>query len=666
MLIGFAHMPGHTRSTFAASLRRNIFEKIVVHSADAIHDQNSSNSLETKCHVDTSVELVACSLRFRTDRSMRPPCVNSATDLLARANCVPGDFSAAQKRYLEEFFASLRSDGITFGDLAGAAADGVRSPAPAPPGPVLDELTREERIKRELHPFDATEELMLKARWNAKPEAEDVFRFKWNGLFWLSPVKDAYMCRLRIPGGMVKSHQLREVAAIARELTTGYIQITTRNNFQIRLIEPRNCPEVLRRIQACGLHSRGAGADNIRNITMNPCAGLDPYELIDVRPLVHDLATLIISSREFYDLPRKFNIAYDGGGLVSSVEDTNDIGATAVHIVDNDLGITPGVYFRLAVGGVTGHQAFASDCGVIVEPGQLNRVIIALVRVFIRHGDRTNRKKARFKYVVERLGLGAIISEVEELVKFKLLRLAPDSPVQAKRSFSQQGHSHIGVFPQKQPGLHYLGASVPVGQLTARQLERIADVAESYGTGEIRLTVWQNFIVPNVATAFVESASRALKKLGCDTRQSNLRSGFIACTGNRYCKFAATDTKGHALGMIEYLDGRVKLDCPINVHFTGCAHSCAQHFMGDIGLLGTKARGESGEGYHITVGGGFGENRKIGRQIFSAVPVESLGPTLEAMLKAYLARRLDRESFHQFCNRHSVGDLQILFSETAG
>ncbi len=579
----------------------------------------------------------------------------SAAPAPSLLNALAGDFSPEQKRYLEGFFAGVATQGVSFGDLAPTSVNGIA-------GPALDDLTKEERIKRELHPFDAIENLVMDARWNAKPEPDSAFRYKWNGLFWLSPVKDGYMCRLRIPGGVVKSYQLRELAAIARELTSGYIQITTRNNFQIRLIEPKDCPEVLRRIQGCGLHSKGAGADNIRNITMNPCAGYDPHELVDVRPLVNELATLIIGTKEFYDLPRKFNIAYDGGGLISAVEDTNDIGATAVNIAENSEGLPPGVYFRIALGGVTGHQTFAGDAGVMVAPEQVNQLMVALLRVFIKEGDRTNRKKARFKYVVERLGLDGVISAAEALLPFKLARLAEDSPCQVPRTFSQQGHSHVGVYPQKQDGLNYLGAAVPVGQLTAKQLDRIADVADSYGTGEIRLTVWQNFIVPNVATAFVATAAKALQRAGFTTEQSNLKSGFIACTGNRYCKFAASDTKGHAISMMEYLDKRVKLDRPVNIHFTGCAHSCAQHFMGDIGLLGTKVKeGVSGEGYHVTVGGGFGENRKIGRQIFSGVSFESLGLTLEAMLKGYQARRVDDESFHSFCNRHTVGQLQELF-----
>ena len=572
---------------------------------------------------------------------------------------IPGidaGFTSTQQRYLEGFFAGINARGVTFGDIAPTSV--------AESKPSLEDLTKEERIKREQHPFEALETLVMNARGNRAPESEDVFRFKWNGLFWLNPVKDSYMCRLRIPGGAVKSHQLRETAAIARELTSGYIQITTRNNLQIRTIQPKDCPEVLRRIQACGLHSRGAGGDNIRNITTNPTAGIDPYELIDTMPLVNELATIIVSGSEFYDLPRKFNIAFDGGGLVSSVEDTNDIGCTAVEILSNEDGIDPGIYFRLCLGGVTGHQTFAADAGVLVSSTQVNQVILAILRVFIRDGDRTNRKKARLKYILEDIGIPAFVVKVEELLKFKLPRF-PIGWHEKPRSFSQQNHGHVGVFPQKQPNQFYVGASVPVGQVTAKQLERIAYIADTFGNGEVRLTVWQNFIIPNVTEAFVPTVCKQLKKLGFDTTQSHLRSGFVACTGNRYCKFAATDTKGHAIAMMEYLDKRVKLDQPVNIHFTGCPHSCAQHFMGDIGLLGAKVKlhGETVEGYHITVGGGFGENRKVGRQIFNNVSFRSLGGTLEAMLKGFLAKRQDAETFHTFCNRHTVRQLQEAFAD---
>ena len=570
-------------------------------------------------------------------------------------------FSTEQKEYLEGFMAGVQAGGVSFNDLASSPSQ------PANEQVDEDDLTKEERIKREMDPLDGSLELFHKAHSNSPPEGADVFRFKWNGLFWLSPVQEGYMCRLRIPGGIVKSYQLRELASIADDLTTGYIQITTRNNFQIRLIQPDNCPEVLRRIQECGLHSKGSGADNIRNITMNPCAGYDPHELIDVTPFMRELSTLIIRTNEFYNLPRKFNIAFDGGGSISSVEDTNDIGASAVEIGENDQGIAPGVYFRLALGGVTGHKTFATDWGVIVSQSQLIAVIQAILRVFIRDGDRTNRKKARLKYLVEGRGLDGFLSDVEALLDFKLTRLDLGSAVQNRRSVSQQGHGHVGVYPQKQKGLNYVGAVVPVGQISSDQLSTVADIADKFGSGEIRLTVWQNLIVPNIPTDLLDEAVQALWKIGLRTVESPLRAGFIACTGNRYCKFAAADTKGHAIAMMDYLDGRVPLDRPINVHFTGCPHSCAQHFMGDIGLLACSVKSSnSGEGYHITVGGGFGENRAIGRQVFQSVPIESLGSVLEGILVAYLEDRKNTdESFHAFCSRYELQQLQEIFSSKA-
>ncbi|HAV63446.1 MAG TPA: NirA family protein, partial [Verrucomicrobiales bacterium] len=256
----------------------------------------------------------------------------------------------------------------------------------------------------------------------AAPDKESIFRFKWNGLFWLAPNKDGFMCRLRIPGGVVKSFQLRELAAISRELTTGYVQITTRANFQLRLIEPKNAPALLQRIQNVGLTSRGSGADNIRNITANPTAGIDPHELIDVTPFVQQTAQYIINHREFYDLPRKFNIAFDGGGLIGSVEDTNDIGLKAVKLEQPAGELAPGVYFRVALGGATGHKAFAQDLGVLVKTADVVKVSLALMRVFIRNGNRGNRKKARLKHLLETWTLAQYLEETEKLLGFTLPR----------------------------------------------------------------------------------------------------------------------------------------------------------------------------------------------------------------------------------------------------
>ncbi|HWX18901.1 MAG TPA: NirA family protein [Candidatus Binatia bacterium] len=554
-------------------------------------------------------------------------------------------FSPEQKEYLTGLFAGLAARGQRFSDVE------------PPPAPKNDELIFEERVKRELHPLDAYQQIVENALANKAPDKEDLFRFKWNGLFFLTPVKDAFMARLRIPGGVVKTYQLRELARIAQELTTGYVQLTTRANLQMRLIQPKDAPEVLRRIQSVGLHTRGAGADNIRNLTMNPTAGVDPVELIDVQPFVQDLAQIIINDRSFYNLPRKFNIAFDGGGLIGSVEDTNDIGVKAVRLGDEIL-------FRVALGGATGHQSFARDLGVVVPPVEITKVVAAIVRVFIERGCRTDRKKARLKHLLEKVPLDEYLAEVEKKLGQKLRRALFD-PAGVRWASQELPHSHVGDFPQKQKGLKYVGATCPVGQITPKQMLRLADLADSYGSGEIRLTVWQNFIVPNVSDAFVPTLKRALEKAGFMTNQSNLASGVVACTGNSYCKFAQSNTKGHALQLIKQLEKRLELDQPVNIHLTGCPNSCAQHYMGDIGCLGVKTRlaGESVDGYHVFVGGGFGKNQAVGRQVFSGVTADELPRTIERMLRAYLRHRQAHETFQQFTRRHDLGALQVLFGE---
>ena len=205
---------------------------------------------------------------------------------------------------------------------------------------------------------------------------------------------------------------------------------------------------------------------------------------------------------------------------------------------------------------------------------------------------------------------------------------------------------------------------VPVGEITPKQMTRLAELSDLYGSGEVRLTVWQNLIIPNVPDAYVETLKKALVKMGLHWHASPLRAGLVACTGNSYCKFAAANTKAHAVELASYLEKRVGLDQPVNIHLTGCPNSCAQHYMGDIGLLGTKVKvaGESLEGYHVFVGGGFGANQAVGRQVFQGLSCNDLKPTLERMLKGYLRHRQGAETFQSFTRRHDLNTLQAIFS----
>jgi ferredoxin-nitrite reductase len=190
----------------------------------------------------------------------------------------------------------------------------------------------------------------------------------------------------------------------------------------------------------------------------------------------------------------------------------------------------------------------------------------------------------------------------------------------------------------------------------------LAELADNYGSGDVRLTVWQNLILPNIPTAALDPVKRALVKMGLGYQQSNISSGVIACTGNRFCKFSSTDTKGHSIALVKHLESVLNLDMPVNIHFTGCPNSCAQHYMGDIGLLGAKSSSGQ-EAYHVCVGGGFGSNKAIGRQVFQAMPFEEVVPTIERMLRVYLKQRQSpEETFQTFTTRHDLNSLQTLFS----
>jgi ferredoxin-nitrite reductase len=562
-----------------------------------------------------------------------------------------------QSAYLDGFFSGLRERGLTFAHV---------TPSPVTQA-VADtaDLIFEERVKRELNPLDSYPLLLEHATANRAPDKDNIYRFKWHGLFYLTPHKEAFMCRLKIPGGVLKTFQLREAAKVSQELTSGYVQITTRANLQLRLIEPKNTPEFLRRIQSVGLSSKGAGADNIRNITANPTAGIDPHELIDTLPMCQELAQIIINDRALHDLPRKFNIAFDGGGLIGTVEDTNDIGLKAVRLGEGVAGVEPGIYFRVGLGGATGHQTFTSDAGVLVKPEDAVKVTLAATRVYVANGNRGDRKKARLKHLLEKWSLAQYVAEMEKLLGFKLLRAPEDKAEGGKRKAETPPHSHVGLFAQKQKGLNYIGVAIPVGNITPKQMIRLAEIADLYGSGEVRLTVWQNLIIPNIPDAYVETVKKAVVKAGFDWKQSHLRSGMMACTGNSYCKFAASNTKAHALELASYLEKKVELDQPLNIHLTGCPNSCAQHYMGDIGLLGTKVKvsGETLEGYHVFVGGGFGDNQAVGRQVFTGVSVEQLKPALEKMLQSYLKRRTPGETFQAFTKRHDLNALQIIFAD---
>jgi ferredoxin-nitrite reductase len=419
-------------------------------------------------------------------------------------------------------------------------------------------------------------------------------------------------------------------------------------------------------IQDLGLCSRGSGADNIRNVTGTPTAGIDPTELIDTRPYAREWHFHILNDRGLYGLPRKFNVAFDGAGTIPVLEDTNDIGFQAVEVADG-FGAEPGVWFRLMLGGITGHRDFARETGVVVKPAEATQVADAVVRVFIEHGNRTDRTKARLKYVLDALGMEKFLALTEEKLGRKLVRVPADA-LKTRPAYDRS--AHIGVHAQKQAGLNWLGVVLPVGKLTAEQMRGLAKIAADLGNGDIRLTVWQNLLVSGVPDDKVALAVAAIEALGLSTKATSIRAGLVACTGNVGCKFAASDTKRHADDIARWCEQRVELDAPINIHLTGCHHSCAQHYVGDIGLLACKVQvseeGDTVEGYHVLVGGGFGVDAALARDIFRDVKADEVAATVERMLRGYLTHRAGPdETFLAFARRHEVDALKSMFAAEA-
>ncbi len=587
------------------------------------------------------------------------------------------DFTPEQKRYLEGFVSGIEAR------RPRDAMSGVPVEAtPKPTGPdaphVLAQdaivasgkkLVDQEKWKREEHPFDAYPRLRDQALHNEAPKPADNFRWRYYGLFYVAPAQESYMCRLRIPNGILSHRQLEGVADLALRYGGGYAHVTTRANLQIREIAPRDALHIIEGLQDLGLCSRGAGADNIRNVTGDATAGISAQELIDTRPYAREWHFHVLNQRSLTGLPRKFNVAFDGGGAIPTLEDTNDIGFQAVEIAAAP-DIAAGVWFRLVVGGITGHKDLARETGVIVAPSEATAVADAIVRVFIDEGDRTNRAKARLKYVLDRYvaegqGLDGFLARVETQLGRRLARV--DAQHILPRP-TQDRQAHIGAHPQKQPGLFYVGIVLPVGRLTSAQMRELSAIARECGDGDLRLTVWQNLLISGISEARLDEATAKIVSIGLDWRASSIRAGLVACTGSQGCKFAASDTKAHAEAIAEWCEPRIALDQPVNIHLTGCHNSCAQHYIGDIGLIGARVAvgsdGDTVDGYHILVGGGFGSAAGIGRELLRDVKAEDVPRTIEQMLGTYLARRADpAESFQEFAARHDLAALKSIAQE---
>jgi ferredoxin-nitrite reductase len=585
------------------------------------------------------------------------------------SSLMSADFSPDQKRFIEGFTSGLETARAARGLKPLNASGGGGEPT----GPdaihwkAQDRITQaggklvdQEKWKRAEHPFDAYARLKSQGGAGTLPKPEDNFRWRYHGLFYVAPAQDSYMCRLRIPNGILSHWQWSGMAELAERFGGGYAHVTTRANLQIREISPQNAAPLLEGIQDLGLCAKGSGADNIRNVTGSATAGIDPQELYDTRPLARAWHHHILNDRSLYGLPRKFNVAFDGGGMIPTLEETNDIGFQAVVVDD-------AVKFRLVLGGITGHKDIARPTGIVIDAWDCTPVADAIIRVFIAHGDRTNRAKARLKYVLDDWGFDAFLKAVEDQLGRSLERVE-ESRIAARPPFHRT--AHIGAHLQKQTGLFWLGVALPVGKLTCAQMHGLATIASQFGDGDIRLTVWQNLLVSGIAEKNMASAKQAVASLGLATEARSVAAGLVACTGATGCKFAAAHTKEDALRIAEYVDERLPIDQPVNIHLTGCHHSCAQHYIGDIGLIGAKVpindEGDTVAGYDIVIGGGFADQAKIGRPFIEKVKAEEAPQVIEALLAAWLGHRSSSdESFQAFTARHTIDALKTMVGSAA-
>ncbi|MEM9630528.1 MAG: NirA family protein [Pseudomonadota bacterium] len=528
-------------------------------------------------------------------------------------------------------------------------------------GTPLEELCKEEVAKYNLHPLDLRARI---ERWTDKNEIAtglDQFLLRHWGFFNVEPNSQGYMVRLRLPACKLRGDQMLALADIAENYAGGYAHVTTRGNFQMREIEPKDVLNVMYDLQQAGLTCHGSGADSARNMTSSPTSGFDPLELIDLSPFTIRLSNAVLNTRELQGLPRKFNISFDGGGSISTVSDSNDICFQAVEINDNDSDLEPGIYCRIMLGGISGHKDLARDTGFVCTPEQTVLAGRAMLHVFVEHADRTNRKKARLKYLLDSKGFDWFIERTQEKLEeleaeFQLTKLSADHDLPRPPVLRQ---AHIGVHKQSAPDLNYVGVALEMGRLSPEQMRHVGQLAMEKGCNDVRLTVWQNLLIAGVENHHIADAVRVLEENGMPTSATAFAAGAVACTGRWGCKLGLAHTKQSGTELVRHLEDLFTLDRPINIHLTGCPNSCAQHYIGDIGLVGTTLP-DGAEGYHIVVGGGSDHDYGIARPLCGPIAAERINSVVETMIGNYLAFREPGASFLEFVRQLEDGDLPQL------
>ena len=470
--------------------------------------------------------------------------------------------------------------------------------------------------------------------WEAIDKTDLTGRLKWLGVFYREVTPGKFMLRLRMPHGVLSSHKMRVLAEIVQQYgDDGCADITTRQNLQLRGVRLEDIPNIFKRFEQSGITSIQSGMDNVRNITGSPVAGIAASELIDTQGLVMKVQDMITNNSEgnpaFTNLPRKFNIALEGSREDSIHSEINDI-AFIPAFKDGEEGGEVG--FNVLVGGF--FSARRCDSAIpfnvwVPADDTVVEICRAILSVFRDKGSRGNRQQTRLMWLIEEMGLEAFRAAVEKEMGQTLLPAAPEDAI------TDEGKSdHLGVHPQKQPGLNYVGLHVPVGHIYADDMFEFARIAEVYGNGEIRLTVEQNLIIPNIPDSRLDAflQEQPVKKFSIEP--STLVRTQVSCTGSRFCNFALIETKQRAHALAQKLDEQLNVPEYVRMHWTGCPNSCGQPQVADIGFMGTKARkdGKSVEAVDIYMGGKVGKHAQLGERVMKGVPCEDLEGVLTDLL----------------------------------
>ncbi|KOG34616.1 MULTISPECIES: nitrite/sulfite reductase [Streptomyces] len=460
-----------------------------------------------------------------------------------------------------------------------------------------------------------------------------------------------FMLRVRIDGGRLTTEQLRVIGEISEEFARGTADITDRQNVQYHWIRIEDVPEIWNRLEAVGLSTTEACGDTPRVILGSPVAGIAADEIIDGTPAIDEIHRRIVGNKDFSNLPRKFKSAVSGSPLLDVAHEINDIAFVGVNHPEHGPGFDVWVG-----GGLSTNPKLGVRLGTWVSLDEVPDVYEGVISIFRDYGYRRLRNRARLKFLVADWGPEKFRQVLEdEYLKRKLTDgPAPEQP-------AGQWRDHVGVHRQND-GRFYVGFAPRVGRVDGATLTKIAEIAETHGSGRVRTTAEQKMLVLDVEEAQVDGIVAALEALDLRVTPSPFRRGTMACTGIEFCKLAIVETKGRGSSLIDELERRIPdFDEPLTININGCPNACARIQVADIGLKGQLVLDDEGnrvEGYQVHLGGALGLEAGFGRKVRGLkVTAAELPDYVERVLKRFQAERETGERFATWTARASEESL---------